>query len=49
MLTAVPSGAFGVLFAVRYGVAAAQIGTMLVVSTIASIVTLTAAILIGSA
>jgi len=48
MLTAVPSGAFGVLFAVRYGVATAQIGTMLITSTLLSTVTLTAAILLSS-
>jgi malonate transporter len=48
MLTAVPSGAFGVLFAVRYGVASAQLGTMLISSTLLSMVTLTAAILISS-
>jgi malonate transporter and related proteins len=48
MLTAVPSGAFGVLFAVRYGVPSAQIGTMLIASTLASTVTLTAAILLSS-
>jgi malonate transporter and related proteins len=34
MLMAVPSGAFSVLFAVRYGVASAQIGTMLIASTL---------------
>jgi len=48
MLTAVPSGAFGVLFAVRYNVASARIGTMLIASTIASIVTLTVAILVSA-
>jgi malonate transporter and related proteins len=48
MLTAVPSGAFGVLFAVRYNVASAQIGTMLIASTLLSTVTLTAAILLSS-
>jgi malonate transporter len=48
MLMAVPSGAFGVLFAIRYGVASVQIGTMLITSTIASIVTLTAAILLST-
>ena len=49
MLMAVPSGAFGVLFAVRYGVASAQIGTMLIASTLLSTVTLTSAILLSSA
>jgi malonate transporter and related proteins len=48
MLTAVPSGAFGVLFAIRYGVASAQIGTMLIASTLLGTVTLTAAILLSS-
>jgi len=48
MLTAVPSGAFGVLFAVRYGVASARIGTILITSTILSTVTLTAAILLSA-
>lgn len=48
MLTAVPSGAFGVLFAIRYDVASAQIGTMLITSTLLSAITLTAAILLSS-
>jgi malonate transporter len=48
MLMAVPSGAFGVLFAIRYGVASAQIGTMLIASTLLSIVTLTTAILLSA-
>jgi malonate transporter len=48
MLMAVPSGAFGVLFAVRYGVASAQIGTMLIASTLLSTVTLAAAILLSA-
>jgi malonate transporter len=48
MLMAVPSGAFGVLFAIRYGVASAQIGTMLIASTLLSTVTLTAAILLSA-
>jgi len=47
MLTAVPSGAFGVLFAIRYNVASSQIGTMLIASTLASTVTLTAAMLLS--
>ena len=49
MLMAVPSGAFGVLFAIRYNVASMQIGTMLIASTLASTVTLTAAMLISAA
>jgi malonate transporter and related proteins len=48
MLMAVPSGAFGVLFAIRYSVASAQIGTTLIVSTIAGAATLTAAILLST-
>ena len=48
MLTAVPSGAFGVLFAIRYKVASAQIGTMLIASTVASAVTLTGAVLLST-
>jgi malonate transporter and related proteins len=48
VLMAVPSGAFGVLFAVRYRVASGPIGTMLIASTVASAVTLTAAILLSS-
>jgi malonate transporter len=48
MLMAVPSGAFGVLFAVRYNVASARVGTTLIVSTVASIATLTAAILLSA-
>jgi malonate transporter and related proteins len=49
VLTAVPSGAFGVLSAIRYNVASSQIGSMLIVSTIASSVTLTAALLLSAA
>jgi malonate transporter len=48
MLMAVPSGAFGVLFAIRYKVPSAQIGTMLIASTVASAVTLTGAVLLSS-
>ncbi|WP_024507722.1 AEC family transporter [Bradyrhizobium sp. ARR65] len=49
VLMAVPSGAFGVLFAVRYNVASGPIGTMLIASTVLSVITLTAAILISAA
>ena len=45
VLTAVPSGAFGVLFAIRYGVPSARIGAILIVSTLASVVTLAASII----
>jgi malonate transporter and related proteins len=46
--TAVPSGAFGVLFAIRYGVQSAQIGTTLIVSTAGSALTLAASILLST-
>ena len=46
---AVPSGAFGVLFAIRYGVQSAQIGTTLIVSTVASALTLAASIVLSTA
>ena len=49
VLMAVPSGAFGVLFAIRYGVQSAQIGTTLIVSTVASALTLAAAIVLSTA
>jgi len=49
VLTAIPSGAFGVLFAIRYNVDSAQIGSMLIASTIAGTVTLTAALLMAAA
>jgi malonate transporter and related proteins len=48
ILTAVPSGAFGVLFAVRYRLASAEIGTALIASTLASAATLAGAIAISS-
>ncbi|MBV8920453.1 MAG: AEC family transporter [Bradyrhizobium sp.] len=48
MLMAVPSGAFGVLFAIRYNVASVRVGTTLIVSTLLSVVTLTAAILLSA-
>lgn len=47
ILTAVPSGAFGVLLAIRYGVPSGQIGTTLIASTVSSIVTLGAAIVLS--
>jgi malonate transporter and related proteins len=49
VLTAVPSGAFGVLFAIGYGVPSAQIGTTLIVSTVASALTLAASIFLSAA
>jgi malonate transporter and related proteins len=48
VLTAVPSGAFGVLLAVRYGAPAVQIGSTLVVSTVASVFTLGASIVLST-
>jgi malonate transporter and related proteins len=48
VLTAVPSGAFGVLFAIRYGVPSARIGTTLIVSTVASVLTLALAISVSA-
>ena len=47
VLTAVPSGAFGVLLAVRYGAPSVQIGSTLVVSTVASVLTLGASIVLS--
>jgi malonate transporter len=47
VLTSIPSGAFGVLFAVRYGVPSARIGTTLIVSTLAGALTLAAAIVVS--
>ncbi|MBV9252474.1 MAG: AEC family transporter [Acetobacteraceae bacterium] len=47
VLTAVPSGAFGVLLAIRYGVPSVQIGTTLIASTISSIITLGASIILS--
>jgi hypothetical protein len=41
---AVPSGAVGVLFAIRSDVPSAQIGTTLIVSTVASALTLAVSI-----
>ena len=49
VLMAVPSGAFGVLFAIGYGVPSAQIGTTLIVSTVASALTLAASIVLSTA
>lgn len=48
VLMAVPSGAFGVLFAIRYGVPSTQVGTTLIVSTVASAVTLAASIVLSA-
>jgi malonate transporter len=47
ILAAIPSGAFGVLLAIRYGVPSGQIGTTLIASTVSSVVTLGAAIVLS--
>jgi malonate transporter and related proteins len=46
---AVASGAFVVLFAIRHGVPSAQISTTLIVSTVASALTLAAWIVLSTA
>jgi predicted permease len=48
LLAAVPSDAFGVLFSVRSGVPSDLIGTTLIVSTVASAVTLVAAVVLSA-
>jgi malonate transporter len=44
LLSAVPSGFFGILFAVNYRLDSAAMGSMLIASTAASIVTMAIAI-----
>ena len=46
LLTALPSGFFGILFGLRYGKEPSVAGSTLIVSTLLSIVTLTAAIIV---
>jgi malonate transporter len=46
LLTALPSGFFGVLFGLRYGVQSHEAGSTLIVSTILSAVTLAAALIL---
>ena len=49
LLTALPSGFFGVLFGLRYGVESREAGSTLIVSTILSAVTLAAALILTAA
>jgi malonate transporter len=49
LLTALPSGFFGVLFGLRYGVQSHEAGSTLIVSTILSAVTLGAALILTAA
>jgi malonate transporter and related proteins len=49
LLTALPSGFFGVLFGLRYGVQSHEAGSTLIVSTISSAVTLAAALILTAA
>jgi malonate transporter len=49
LLTALPSGFFGVLFGLRYGVQSHEAGSTLIVSTILSAVTLAAALILTAA
>jgi malonate transporter and related proteins len=46
LLTALPSGFFGALFGLRYGVESHEAGSTLIVSTILSAFTLTAALIL---
>jgi malonate transporter len=49
LLTALPSGFFGVLFGLRYGVQSHEAGSTLIVSTILSALTLAAALILTAA
>jgi malonate transporter len=49
LLTALPSGFFGVLFGLRYGVESHEAGSTLIVSTILSALTLAAALILTAA
>ena len=49
LLTALPSGFFGVLFGLRYGVEFHEAGSTLIVSTILSALTLAAALILTAA
>jgi predicted permease len=49
LLTALPSGFFGVLFGLRYGVRSHEAGSTLIVSTILSALTLAAALILTAA
>ena len=48
LLTAIPAGFFGMLFALSYGVTSQAIGSTLILSSLLSVITLTAAILLTS-
>jgi malonate transporter len=48
LLTALPTGFFGILFGLNYGVRSQAIGSMLTLSYLVSVITLTAAILLTS-
>jgi predicted permease len=48
LLTAIPTGFFGILFGLNYGVRAQAIGSTLALSSLVSVITLTAAILLTS-
>jgi malonate transporter and related proteins len=48
LLTAIPTGFFGILFGLNYGVKSQAIGSTLALSSLVSVITLTAAILLTS-
>jgi malonate transporter and related proteins len=48
LLTALPTGFFGILFGLNYGVRSQAIGSMLTLSYLVGVITLTAAILLTS-
>jgi malonate transporter len=48
LLTAIPTGFFGILFGLNYGVKSQTIGSTLALSSLVSVITLTAAILLTS-
>jgi malonate transporter and related proteins len=48
LLTAIPAGFFGMLFGLSYGVTSQAIGSTLILSSLLSVITLTAAILLTS-
>jgi predicted permease len=48
LLTAIPTGFFGILFGLNYGVRSQAIGSTLALSSLVSVITLTAAILLTS-
>jgi predicted permease len=48
LLTAIPAGFFGILFGLNYGVRSQAIGSTVTLSSLVSVITLTAAILLTS-